>query len=132
MDDKYIKPDNIKKDIEFIIEKCKKISDDDMNNDVSIYRNKYFSLINSLNRAITEVLLSDDFLKLVYKTNDAVTIYRYIIKDYSILLVNLTNPYIALDYDDIILYTNIINTQINILKTYIDTISMPKIEIKGE
>lgn len=132
MDDKYIKPDNIKKDIEFIIEKCKKISDDDMNNDVSIYRNKYFSLINSLNRAITEVLLSDDFLKLVYKTNDAVTIYRYIIKDYSILLVNLTNPYIALDYDDIILYTNIINTQINILKTYIDTIGMSKIEIKGE
>lgn len=132
MDDKYIKPDNIKKDIEFIIEKCKKISDDDMNNDVSIYRNKYFSLINSLNRAITEVMLSDDFLKLVYKTNDAVTIYRYIIKDYSILLVNLTNPYIALDYDDIILYTNIINTQINILKTYIDTIGMSKIEIKGE
>lgn len=132
MDDKYIKPDNIKKDIEFIIEKCKKISDDDMNNDVSIYRNKYFSLINSLNRAITEVLLGDDFLRLVYKTNDAVTIYRYIIKDYSILLVNLTNPYIALDYDDIILYTNIINTQINILKTYIDTIGMSKIEIKGE
>lgn len=132
MDDKYIKPDNIKKDIEFIIEKCKKISDDDMNNDVSIYRNKYFSLINSLNRAITEALLSDDFLKLVYKTNDAATIYRYIIKDYSILLVNLTNPYIGLDYDDIILYTNIINTQINILKTYIDTIGMSKIEIKGE
>lgn len=132
MDDKYIKPDNIKKDIEFIIEKCKKISDDDMNNDVSIYRNKYFSLINFLNSVTTEVLLSDDFLKLGYKTNDAVTIYQYIIKDYSILLINLTNSYIGLDYNDIILYANIINTQINILKTYIDTIGMSKIEIKGE
>lgn len=124
--DKYIEPDNIKKDIDFIIERCKELSDDDMNNDVSIYKNKYFSLINFLNSATTEVLLSDDFLKLGYKTNDAVTIYQYIIKDYSILLINLTNSYIGLDYNDIILYANIINTQINILKTYIDTLGMPK------
>lgn len=124
--DKYIEPDNIKKDIDFIIERCKKLSDDDMNNDVSIYRNKYFSLINFLNSATTEALLGDDFLKLGYKTNDAAIIYQYIIKDYSILLINLTNSYIGLDYDDIILYANIINTQINILKTYIDTLGMSK------
>lgn len=124
--DKYIEPDNIKKDIDFIIERCKRLSDDDMNNDVSIYKNKYFSLINFLNSATTEVLLSDDFLKLGYKTNDTATIYQYIIKDYSILLINLTNSYIGLDYNDIILYANIINTQINILKTYIDTLGMSK------
>ncbi len=123
--DKYIEPDNIKKDIEFIIEKCKKLSDD-MNNDVSIYRNKYFSLINFLNGATEEILLSSDFLKLGYRTNNAATMYRYIIKDYSILLINLTNPYIGIDYNDIILYTNIINTQINILKTYIDTLNMSR------
>lgn len=124
--DKYIEPDNIKKDIDFIIERCKKLSNDDMNNDTYIYRNKYFSLINFLNSATTEVLLSDDFLKLGYKTNNAATIYQYIIKDYSILLINLTNSYIGLDYNDIILYANIINTQINILKTYIDTLGMSK------
>lgn len=124
--DKYIEPDNIKKDIDFIIERCKRLSDDDMNNDVYIYKNKYFSLINFLNSVTTEVMLSDDFLKLGYKTNNATIIYQYIIKDYSILLINLTNSYIGLDYNDIMIYTNIINTQINILKTYIDTLGMSK------
>lgn len=112
----------IKNKVESIIEKCKEISNDDMNNDVSIYRNKYFSLINFLNNTTIDIVLTNDFPKLIYSTNIATTtIYQYIIRDYSILLINLTNSYIGLDYSDIMIYTNIINTQINILKTYIDT-----------
>ena len=115
----------IKNEVESIIEKCKEISNDDMNNDVSIYRDKYFSLINFLNNATTDIVLTNDFPKLIYSTNITTTaIYQYIIRDYSILLINLTNSYIELAYSDIMIYTNIINTQINILKTYIDTFKM--------
>lgn len=115
----------IKNEVESIIEKCKEISNDDMNNDVSIYRDKYFSLINFLNNTTMDIVLTNDFPKLIYSTNITTTaIYQYIIRDYSILLINLTNSYIGLDYNDIMIYTNIINTQINILKTYIDTFKM--------
>lgn len=109
---------SVSEKVQNILKSCKSINND-INDDTSDYVDKYIELINKTNE-ITSVFV---YNKTLPSYNDDIGLgAQDLLMKYSILLANINDKYLNMDYNDILIYSSIINAQVNILNTFINLI----------